>query len=106
MTDVISRHHGGDEGDEPPRHPPSVPSNCESTPPPKRRQHSKSLTIYQLVNKLGSYIPIQFDLEGNTFYAVGQYSEHYVRHIGSLSKFHHAIGSRRIYQRSYEFQEK
>ena len=84
MVDVLSRHHGGDEGDEPPRHLPTVLGDCESTPPPKRRQHSKSLTIYQLVNKLGTCIPIQFDLEGDTFYVVGLYSEHYVRHIGNL----------------------
>ena len=84
MADVLSRHHRGDEGDKPPRHPPTVPGDCESAPPPKRSQYSKSLIVYQLANKLGGYIPIQFDLEGNTFYVVGLYSEHYVRHIGSL----------------------
>ena len=58
MTDVLPRHHGGDENDEPPRHPSTVPGNCEFAPPPKRRQHSKSLTVYQLFNKLGGFIPI------------------------------------------------
>ena len=67
MTDVMSRNHGGDGGDEPPRHPPTVPSYCESTPPPKRRQHSKSLVVYLLFNKLGGHILIQFDLEGFHF---------------------------------------
>ena len=43
----------------------------ESAPPPKRRQHSTSLTIYQLFNKLGGPILIQFDLEGLTFYVIG-----------------------------------
>ena len=46
MADVLSRHHGGDVGDEPPRHPTTIPGDCESVPPPKRRQHSKSLTVY------------------------------------------------------------
>ena len=84
MSDVLPRHHGGDGGDESPRNPPIVPDDCESAPPPKRRQHSKSLTVYQLINKLGGCIPIQFDLERDTFYAIFQYSEHNIRHIGSL----------------------
>ena len=84
MTDVMSRHHGGDVGDERSRYPPIVPGDCESAPPPKRRQPSKSLTVYQFFNKLGNPILIQFDLEGLTFYVVGQYSEHYVWHIGNL----------------------
>ena len=71
MADVLPRHHGGDRGDEPPRHPPSVLGDYESAPPPKRRQHSKSLTVYQLFNKLGGPIPIHFDLEGDIFYVVG-----------------------------------
>ena len=71
MANVLSRHHGRDEGDELPRHPPIVPGDCESASPPKRRQHYKSLSVYQLVNKLGGCILIQFDLEGNTFYVVG-----------------------------------
>ena len=78
MADVMSRYHGGDEGDEPPRHPPTVLSDCEFALPPKRRQHSKSLTVHQLFNKLRDLIPILFDLEGFTFYIVGQYYEHYV----------------------------
>ena len=46
MTDVMPSHHGGNRGDEPPRHSPStVPADCQSTPPPKRRQHYKSLTV-------------------------------------------------------------
>ena len=36
MADVLPRHHGGDGGDEPPRHPSTVPGNCESVSPPKR----------------------------------------------------------------------
>ena len=53
MTEVMPSHHGGDGGDEPPRHLPStVPADCQSTPPPKRRQHYKSLTIFQLYEKL------------------------------------------------------
>ena len=84
MVGVMFRHHGGDVDDELPRHPPIVPGDCESAPPPKRRQHSKSLIVYQLFNKLGGPIPIQFDLEGLTFYVVGQYSEHCVRHNGNL----------------------
>ena len=78
MIDVLP---GGDES---PRHPPTVAADCEFALPPKMRQHYKSLTVYQLVNKLGGYILIQFDMEGNIFYVVGQYSKHYVRHIGSL----------------------
>ena len=82
-------HHGGDWGDELPKHPPNtVPIDCESIPPPKRRQHYKSLTVFQRYNKLQGHIPIQFDLEGETFYAVGEYSEHYIRHIGSLIRQH------------------
>ena len=78
-------HHGRDRGDEPPRHPPStVLTDWESALPPKMRQHYKSLTIFQLYNKLQGPIPVQFDLEGETFYAVGEYSDHYVRYIGSL----------------------
>ena len=85
MADVMPSHHGEDGGDEPPRHPPSiVPANCESAPLPKRRQHYKSLMVFQLYNKLQGPIPIQFDLEGETFYAVGEYSKHYVQYIGSL----------------------
>ena len=83
MADVMPTHHGGDGGDELPRHPLIVLSDYQF-PPPKRSQHSKSLTTFQLYTKLGGPIPIQFDLEGKTFYVVGQYSEHYVRHIGSL----------------------
>ena len=55
------RHHGGDE-----------------------YAHTKSLTVYQLFNKLGGRIPIQFNLKGLTLYPVGQYSEHYVQYISSL----------------------
>ena len=85
MADVIPSHHGGDGGDELPRHPHSIVlTDCESAPPPKRRQYYKSFMVYQLYNKLGRLIPIQFNLDGETFYAVGEYSEHYVRHIGSL----------------------
>ena len=85
MTDVyMPTYHGGDEGDELSRHPPSVPVDCESARPLKRRQHSKSLIVFHLYNKLGGLIPIQFDLEGETFYVIGQYSKHYVRHISSL----------------------
>ena len=85
MADVMPSHHGGDGADEPPRHPSStILVDCESASPPKRRQYYKSLTVFQLYNKLQGPIPIQFDLEGETFYAVGEYSEHYVWHIGSL----------------------
>ena len=63
----MSKHHGGDGGDKPPRHPLTIPDDYESASPPKRRQHYKSLTIYELFNKLGAPIPIQFDLEGLTF---------------------------------------
>ena len=53
MTDVMPSQHGGDEGDEPPRHPPSiVPADCQSASPPKRRQHYKSLMVFQLYKKL------------------------------------------------------
>ena len=58
MIDVMFRLDRGDMGDEPPKYPPTVPDDCESVPSPKRRQHSKSLTIYQLFNKLGDPIPI------------------------------------------------
>ena len=37
MIDVLSRHHGGDRGDEPPRHPSTIPANCESAPSSKKR---------------------------------------------------------------------
>ena len=85
MADVIPSNHGGDGSDEPPSHPPStVLVDCESALPPKRRQHYKSLIIFQLYNKLHGVISIQFDLEGKIFYAVREYSEYYVRHIGSL----------------------
>ena len=80
-------HHGGDGGDEPPSHPPStVPAYSESAPSSKRSQHYKSLTIFQLHNKLQGPILIQFNLEGETFYTVGEYSKHYVRHIGEYSE--------------------
>ena len=71
-------------GNGPLRHPPTVLGDCESASPLKRRKHSKSLMVFQLYTKLGGPIPIQFDLKGETFYTIGQYSEHYVRHIGSL----------------------
>ena len=59
MTDVMPSHHGGDRGDEPPRYPPkTVLADCESAPPPKMRQDYKSLTIFQLYNKLQGLIPI------------------------------------------------
>ena len=45
-------------GDEPPRHPLTVPGDCKYAPPLKRRQHCKSLTIYKNFNKLGGPIPI------------------------------------------------
>ena len=64
MANVMPRNHEGDRSHEPPRHPPTIPADCESAPPPKRRQHSKSLIVFQLYNKLGGPIPIQFDLEG------------------------------------------
>ena len=65
MADVMPSPHGGYEGDEPPRHPPStVVADCEYAPPLKRRQHYKSLTVFQLYNKLRGLIPFQFDLEG------------------------------------------
>ena len=34
MTDIMSRHHGRDGGDELPRHPFTVPGDCEFAPPP------------------------------------------------------------------------
>ena len=71
MIDIMLRHHGGDKGDELPRHPPTVSAECESALPPKRRQHYKSLTVFRLYNKLQGSIPIQFNLEGETFYVVG-----------------------------------
>ena len=37
MADLMSRRHGGDGGDEPPRHPPTIPGDYESATPPKRR---------------------------------------------------------------------
>ena len=84
MADVMSSHHGGDGDEELPRPPSStVPADYQSAPPLKMRQHYKSLTVFQLYDKLRSPIPVQFDLEGNTFYAVGEHFEHYVRHIGS-----------------------
>ena len=47
MVDVIRSHHGGDGSDEPPRHPPNIIlADWESTPPPKRMQRYKSLTMY------------------------------------------------------------
>ena len=53
MVDVMPSHHGGDGGDEPPRHPLStVPADCQSTPPPMRMQHYKSLMVFQLYKKL------------------------------------------------------
>ena len=58
MADVLPSYHGGDVGDELPRHPPTVPGDCESALPSKRRHHSKLLTVYQLVNKLGGHITI------------------------------------------------
>ena len=65
MVDVILNHHKEDRSDELPRHPPIiVPADCESAPPPKRRQQYKSLTVLHLYNKLGGTISIQFDLEG------------------------------------------
>ena len=45
MTDVMFRHHRGDGVDEPPRHPLTVSSDCESASPPKKRQHFKPLTV-------------------------------------------------------------
>ena len=85
MANIMPSHHGGVGGDEPPKHPPNiVPADCQFTLPPKRRQHYKSLTIFQSYNKLQGPIPVQFDLEGETFYVVGEYSEYYIRHIGSL----------------------
>ena len=50
----MSRHHRGYGSDEPPRHPLIVPGDCKSASPPKKRQHSKLLTVYQLF----SLIPI------------------------------------------------
>ena len=58
MADILSRHHGGDWSEEPPRHFVIVSSDCESVAPPKGRQNSKSLTEYQHFNKLGKCIPI------------------------------------------------
>ena len=47
MVDVMPRHHKGDGGDEPPTHSLSTVSvDCESTLPPKRRQHYKSLMVF------------------------------------------------------------
>ena len=46
MANVMPSHHGGYEGDEPPRYPPTIPGNCQSAPPLKRRKHSKSLTVF------------------------------------------------------------
>ena len=65
MADIMPSHHGEDESDELLRHQPSiVPTNCESVPPLKRRQHYKPLTVYQLYNKLRCLIPIQYG-QGN-----------------------------------------
>ena len=51
MADVVSMHHGGDVRDELPRHPPTILGDCDQFATSiKRRQHSKSLTVYQLVN--------------------------------------------------------
>ena len=58
MANVMSMHHIGDVGDEPPKHSPIVPGDCESAMPLKKRYHSKSLIVYQLFNKLGHLIPI------------------------------------------------
>ena len=59
MADVMHSHHGGDEGDEPRRHPSStVLVDCESAPPLKNRQDYKSLAVSQLYNKLRGPIPI------------------------------------------------
>ena len=58
IAEIMSRYIGGDGADELPRHPPIIPSDCESASPLKMRQHSKSLTIYQLFNKLGGLTPL------------------------------------------------
>ena len=67
MIDLMRRHHGRDEGEKPIIRLATVPSNCKSTPSPKRRQHSKSLIIYQLFNnrfhpniKLGKVYQISY----------------------------------------------
>ena len=88
MADVMPRHHRGDGGDEPYRYPPTIPIGCEFAPPPKRRQHLKSLMVFQLYNKLGGPIPIQFDLERGNILCCWPYFEHYVRHIGSFIRQH------------------
>ena len=75
MADALSKHHGGDGGKVSPKRPTIVYGDCESTTPPKKSQHSKSLIVYQLFNKIGKVIPIQFDFEGQTFY---------VRHIDNI----------------------
>ena len=59
MADVMPSHHGRNGGNKPPRHPPSTfPVDCEFASPPKRKQHYKSLTVFQLYDRLRGFIPI------------------------------------------------
>ena len=68
-------------------------------------QHSKSLTVYQLFNKLGGPIPIQFDLEASHFMLLDSITSIMcnILVISYDSRFCHVIRPRRMYQMSYAF---
>ena len=81
MVDVLISCHGCDGGREPHQDPSTPFIDFYFTPPTIRQKHSKSLNSYKLFKDLWHPIPIKFDIEGGTFYAIGEHSEYFVKKI-------------------------
>ena len=105
MADVMPTHYRENEGDEPPKHPPTLPTDCESAPPPKRRQHSKSLIVFQLYNKLKAISSSSLIWKEKYFMLLANILS---TMIGILvhsygNRFHCVTGLGSLYQMSYEY---
>ena len=106
MNVVLSTHHVGDGGDEPPRHPPTVPGGYESAPPPNKRPHSKLLIVYiSWSTNLEIVSPFSSIWRGTHFMLLASIPSTMfgILVVSYDNRFHHAIDPERMYRRSYEF---
>ncbi|KAJ9543054.1 hypothetical protein OSB04_022761 [Centaurea solstitialis] len=88
MSAAVHRSHGGDAGGDPPPNPNRIPTSCERSMP-KKRGISRSANLEAAFKANGGRpLPIGFDKTEDTYKAVGQNSNMFIRYIGNLVGIH------------------